>query len=786
MKRNFLRKCTAVLCSAIVMGSAISYVPSYAENANLISNSTFDSNTNGWDAHCQDGGAGSIGYDSGKLALKISSTGDVAWAVQLYYDIIPLYKNGVYRLKYDISSTVDRTVDGMIQQNGGTYQAYTSKTLSLTSEPQTIDYEFTMDADTDIMARLQFNCGNYNANLSEHTIYIDNVSLELIDDSKVDYSGIKKYEPSIVTNQVGYRTNSVKTAVFTDAANESTFSVVNADTGKIVYTGSLEPETYSSFADETVRTGDFSEVTQAGKYYITCGDLDDSYTFEISDTVYDSALDDSIRMLYLQRCGTEVKDDNFGHKSCHDSLAKVYETNEKINVSGGWHDAGDYGRYVVTGAKTVADLLYAYKNAPEMFSDNIGIPESGNGVPDVLDEARYEIEWMQKMQDSSGGVHHKVSCASFCGYIMPENEKEELIVTPISTTATADFCGTMALAYEIYKDVDSEFAEKCLSAAENAWQFLEENPNFIFKNPSDIVTGEYGDNSDRDERYWAAAQMWRATREEKYLSAVKSIGVKTGMDSANLGDYGSIAIVTMDGIDKDSDIYTKAKNSIIRSADTHLADSERNPFGLSVTQYYRGGWGSNMKACNQGILLGYAYQFTGDTKYLDAAKANLNYLFGCNPLGICYFTGYGTVSPQHPHHRPSIAKNQAMKGMLVGGVHPYLEDSAAQAYCSGQPTGKCYVDNQESYSTNEIAIYWNSPLTYLLTFMGDENNSVKGDVNADGVFNISDALVLQKWLLAVPDVKLADWKAGDLYEDDILDVFDLCLMKRELIEQKLV
>ncbi len=166
MKRSFLKKCTAVLCSAIMLGSVVSYVPSYAENANLISNSIFDSSTNGWDAHCQDGGVGSIDYDSDRLALKISSTGDVAWAVQLYYDIIPLYKNGVYRLKYDISSTVDRTVDGMIQQNGGTYQAYTSKKLSLTSEPQTVDYEFTMEADTDIMARLQFNCGNYNENLA--------------------------------------------------------------------------------------------------------------------------------------------------------------------------------------------------------------------------------------------------------------------------------------------------------------------------------------------------------------------------------------------------------------------------------------------------------------------------------------------------------------------------------------------------------------------------------------------------------------------------------------------
>ena len=106
-----------------------------------------------------------------------------------------------------------------------------------------------------------------------------------------------------------------------------------------------------------------------------------------------------------------------------------------------------------------------------------------------------------------------------------------------------------------------------------------------------------------------------------------------------------------------------------------------------------------------------------------------------------------------------------------------------KAYCSGQPTGKCYVDNQESYTTNEITIYWNSPLTYLLTFANDENNSVKGDVNADGKFDIADVVLLQKWILDVPDTKLADWKAGDLCDDDRLDVFDLCLMKKALIEK---
>lgn len=651
-----IKRIISSLCALTLMCSSIPMMPSYAAAENLVSNSTFDNNTSGWGTYYQSGGECSVSAKNGQLALNVTSTGTVSYSVQLFYDIIPLYKNGVYRLSYDISSDMDCTVEGGIQQNGGTYQAYTWKNLSLTSKPQTIDYTFTMEYDTDIMSRLVFNCGNYGDDIQAHTIYLDNVVVELVDDSNVDYSGFKRYEPSIVTNQVGYHTDSVKTAVFSNASGETEFSVVNADTKKVVYTGELSKESYYDFSGEYNRTGDFTAVRETGKYYITCGNLDDSYTFEISDSVYNSVLNDSVRMLYLQRCGCEVKDDTFGHKACHTSKATIYGTNKTIDVSGGWHDAGDYGRYTVTGAKTVADLLYAYDNSPSLFSDSIGIPESGNGIPDVLDEARYEIEWMLKMQDSSGGVYHKVTCASFPGYVMPEEETEELIVTPVSTTATADFCGTMALAYETYKEIDAKFAEECLAAAKRAWQFLEDNPNFIFTNPSDIVTGSYGDSSDRDERYWAAAQMWRSTSEEVYLTKLESMTVEDGLDSANFGDYGNIAIVTMEDIDTTSSVYIKAKNAIINRADTHVRNAEKSPYGLSVVQHYKGGWGSNMTAANQGIILGNAYRLTKDSKYIEAANSNLNYLMGCNPVGICYFTGYGTVSPEHPHHRPSIAK----------------------------------------------------------------------------------------------------------------------------------
>lgn len=783
MKKNTFKRVATVVSAAIILTS-LPVVPLNISAANnMISNSTFESGTKDWGTYKESGGACTLTTENGKLALKVQSVGKLNYSVQVYYNIIPLYQNGVYHLKYDISSTIDREVEAMIQQNGGTYQSYTWKGLSLTSEPQTVDYEFTMEAETDIMTKFVFNCGTYGEDLPEHTIYIDNVVLELVDDSKVDYSASKPYEPSIVTNQVGYKPSAEKTAVFRDVTDEKTFSVINSATNEVVYTGELYGETNNTTAGETDWFGDFSEVTEAGKYFIKCGNLDDSYEFTIGEDAYNQLTDDLVRMLYLQRCGTEIEDDTFGHIACHNTDAVIYGTNEKIDVSGGWHDAGDYGRYVVPAAKAVADLLYAYNIAPDLYSDSIGIPESGNGIPDILDETRYELEWMLKMQSASGGVYHKVTCESFPGYIMPELEKDELIVTPVTTTATADFCGAMAMAYEYYYDVDKQFAETCLSAAEKAWKFLEENPNFIYKNPEDITTGDYGDKSDRDERYWAAAQMYHATGDSKYKTALESMTVSTGLDWNLVGDYGNMAILTMKDIDKSSDIYNKAKTAIVNQADTFVTKTVNSPYDVALTKF---NWGSNMTVANAGMILGMASDITGEDKYINAAVSQLNYLLGKNPLGECFVTGYGTVSPQNPHHRPSMSKNQAMKGMLVGGVNSSLEDDAAKAYLVNTPADKCYVDNWESYSTNEITIYWNSPLTCLISMIENSGNdmptdTIKGDVNADGKFDIADIVILKKYLLNIGEI--TDGKTGDMNSDGDIDIFDLSVMKHEFLNK---
>lgn len=783
MKSKKFRKLAAAIAACTVMASALPAVPAVVSAAsNIISNSTFDYGTSGWGTYKESGGVCSLGTENGRLALTVSNVGKVNYAVQVYYDIIPLYQNGVYRIKYDISSTTDRYIEAMIQQNGGTYQSYTWKGLELTSTPQTVDYEFTMKAETDIMSKLVFNCGiqeKHEGVLPEHKIYIDNVSIELVDDSNVDYSATRPYEAPIITNQVGYKCDSKKTAVFRNADNESKFSVVNADTNQVVYTGDLSNSINNTSAGETNKTGDFSSVTQPGKYYITCGNLDNSYTFEISDSVYSNLLDDSVRMLYLQRCGEAVTDSDFGHPACHTGMATIYGTNDKIDVSGGWHDAGDYGRYVVPAAKTIADLLYAYEANPNLYGDNIGIPESGNGTPDILDEARYELEWMMKMQRADGAVYHKVTCENFPGYVSPEKETAPLIVTPISTTATADFCASMALAYEFYKDIDADFANNCLERAERAWSFLEANPDLIFKNPEDITTGDYGDLSDRDERYWAAAQLYRATGNSKYETALSEMYVLKGLDWSTVGDYGNLAILTAKNISKDSAIYTNARDAIISQADSFVKVSSNSPYGVALTKF---NWGSNMTVANAGIILGAAYKATGDSSYLDAANAQLNYLLGTNPVGECFFTGYGTVSPENPHHRPSMAAGKAMKGMLVGGVNQNLEDSAAKAYCQDLPNAKRYVDNSESYSTNEITIYWNSPLTYLVSLTSNEDivnpDFILGDINSDGSIDSFDIVLARKGLINGGFSDSISAKAADVNQDGKYSVADIVLIQK--------
>ena len=265
---------------------------------------------------------------------------------------------------------------------------------------------------------------------------------------------------------------------------------------------------YDSASKEDVWHINFSTITTEGSYYIENAGQDRSPKFTISSHVYENLFTDLLRMLYFQRCGCELEEKYAGeykHALCHHDLVSLYtDPSVKIELNGGWHDAGDYGRYVSPGAVTIGHLLYAYELFPHACERSLNIPESGNDMPDILKECLYELEWMLKMKFEDGGVSHKTTSAYHTCFVMPEDDELPFFLYPTSSMATADFVACMALSSRVYASYRPELAATFLEAAKKAAIWLEANPlHTNFTNPSDCFTGDYSDACDLDERMWA-------------------------------------------------------------------------------------------------------------------------------------------------------------------------------------------------------------------------------------------------------------------------------------------
>lgn len=693
------------------------------ENENLIPGGYFEENNEMWGTYTESGGEGSIAVNTDEqLEVTIDKTGSVGHAVQVYCDGFELLQNAEYEISFDISSSVDRTIEWRIQINGGDYHAYFSdEDVALTNEMEHHTYTFTMEEESDPAPRLCFNLGFHepDGELDSHTVIIDNVELFLIDDSNAEASATGDIGPSININQLGYRTDDSKLAIFRDSSLDEKFDVVNVETGETIYTGDVIDSVETESAGEVVAYGDFSSIKEPGTYKLVAANSGESYEFIISDEVYDDIFEDVVKMLFLQRCGSELEVEhagNFAHTSCHTQEAIIYGTSETKDVTGGWHDAGDYGRYVVPGAKTVADILLAYEDYSHVFGDIAGIPESGNGIPDILDEARYELEWMLKMQDEeSGGVYHKVTGLNFAGTVMPETITDDLYIMPISNTATGDFAAVMAMAARVYEPFDDSFAKECLTSSKNALNYFEANDGAdSYSNPSDVLTGEYPDTEDTDEYFWALCELYKTTGDSSYKNKLDTIDFKSledGMGWQAVSLYGYYAYLTSEKQDND------IKDKLIENFSSYIASVEDNieddGYFSSMGDEYP--WGSNMTLANNGMTLLMANKLLNkDVDYDHLAKKQLDYLLGANSTSYCFVTGYGSLTPESTHHRPSQALGSTMTGMLVGGANSNLEDPYAQNVLAGNPPAKCYVDNEQSYSCNEITVYWNSPLIYLM------------------------------------------------------------------------
>lgn len=333
---------------------------------------------------------------------------------------------------------------------------------------------------------------------------------------------------TVTVNQIGYPVSSRKTALFRGQTHH--YRVVEAQTGTSVFSGETSAAVKDGSSGAVVRAGDFSAVTAAGRYLIEAEDGTVSAEFVLGERPYEELQKGLLKAFYFYRCGVELGGEYagpWGHAACHLAEGAVIgQPGLRLDSSGGWHDAGDYGKYSGPGAKAVADLLLAFEWYPEAFLDALTLPESDGRTPDVLLECRVELDWLFKMQDAgSGGVYHKLTTAGFPGLeVMPEDDTAELFFSPVSAAATGDFAGVMAMAARIYEPWDKAYAARCLAAAEAAWRWLEQHPEEPgFTNPPGITTGEYGDEENRDERFWAAAGLYRTTGKPSYRAAAEEL-----------------------------------------------------------------------------------------------------------------------------------------------------------------------------------------------------------------------------------------------------------------------
>jgi len=546
--------------------------------------------------------------------------------------------------------------------------------------------------------------------------------------------------PVVGLNQLGYEPASAKQALVLHA-NTDSFYILTNSRNDIVYKGKLSDARKSPVSALSAKLADFTSIKQPGNYWLSLPGVKEYWPVTIGNAVYEPLSAAAIKAFYFQRSDMELQPAYAGkwarpagHKDTkvliHASAAgKNRPAGTVIASPGGWYDAGDYNKYIVNSGVTMGTLLSAYEDFSLYYDTlKLAIPESGNAIPDLLDEILYNLRWMMTMQDpADGGVYHKCTNAAFDGMVMPGVTKEPRYVVQKSTAAALDFAATMAQAARIFRAFKSQLpglADSCLKAAVNAWNWAEENPRVLYEQEEmnkrfqpAITTGGYGDRQLDDERFWAAAELLVTTGQTSHAAqltkTVSSIQSLPGWPQ--VGMLGIFTLLRHAGRINDLPLLTAARKQVLLLADSLLRGREKSlsatVMGARINDFV---WGSSAVAANQGMLLINAYLQTKEQKYLDGALSNLDYLLGKNATGYSFVTGMGFKTPMHPHHRPSYADQieDPVPGLLSGGpnAQAYRQDKCTYAYREAE---RQYTDALCSFASNEIAINWNAPLVYL-------------------------------------------------------------------------
>ncbi len=536
---------------------------------------------------------------------------------------------------------------------------------------------------------------------------------------------VQNFQPQttegILVNQVGYPTLASKKALIKP---DTKSFVVRDSTGTIVFEGTTSARRYWELSGDTVSVADFSELTQPGKYRLCIGE-ECSYPFRVGDQLYQELADAALKSYYYARCSSPIKEQyggqwnrRSGHPDTavmiHASAASVSRPEGSIlSSSGGWYDAGDYGKYIVNSSITTWTILQSLVlNEGFHHQQLLNIPESNNGLPDVLDEALINLSWMMSMQDpNDGGVYHKLTTKGFDDFIMPDETGKQRYVVQKSTSATLDYAATIATAARIANTYGLEdLAANMQLSAVAAWDWAQANPETFYIQPDDISTGAYPDTSYVDEQFWAASELYLLTGEDPYKKVLLSnyqLPVTPKWDVVQA--LGVISLITSDRSNEFGSITT----DFFAYIDHMLEKEQSSPYLISMNEY---AWGSNSDVANDGMLKLVANYLQPNEKYRSSALNDLHYILGRNTTAYSFVTGFGSKTPLVPHNRIIAADgiDEPIPGYIVGGPNTIvLNDCAPEIVERSEYPAASYTDSQCSYSTNETAINWNAPLVFL-------------------------------------------------------------------------
>ncbi len=563
--------------------------------------------------------------------------------------------------------------------------------------------------------------------------------------------------PLVSVNQVGYFVNAIKIALVSAEANEPQSWALKNAAGEEVLSGLTTYKGKDANSGDNLHEIDFTTYTEPGEAYTIEAAGLASVPFKIADDLYSRLKHDALSYFYLNRSGVAIEEKYAGKDLARpaghvtDANVTCYKGTDAdgidwpgcdytLNALGGWYDAGDFGKYVVNGGITVWTLLNLHEQGWEGFADGSQmIPEQGNGISDLLDEARWEMEFLLAMQvpegqPKAGMAHHKLHDESWAGMPMVpptevNNDNEHALagqgryLFPPSTAATLNLAATSAQCARVWNGLDQPFADRCLAAAETAWRAALENPNIYAGNTPGVGGGNYPDENLSDEFYWAASELFITTGKDEYkeyLLSSEEFAAVDAFDWGHVAPLGTISLLTHEN-SLSEEQKTALKQAVIAYADELIKVQEKDGYRVLIDEDYP--WGSNGLILNNMLLMTMAFNVSNELRYIDSMLLSMDYLLGRNALNKSFVTGYGTYPMQHPHHRfwandPARGFPAPPPGALSGGPNFNPADPPSDAAdLMSQPPSKRYLDDLQSYTTNEVAINWNAPLVWIAAFL---------------------------------------------------------------------